>query len=109
MASKEIYLGRYYFSKKKWVAAINRFRTVVDNYETTIYTEEALHRLVEIYFVLGLKKEAEKYAKLLGYNYQSSKWYEKSYVVFNRKYEENKIKKEKKKKFFLSKFKSLFD
>jgi len=109
LASKEIYLGRYYFSKKKWVAAINRFRTVVDNYETTIYTEEALHRLVEIYFVLGLKKEAEKYAKLLGYNYQSSEWYEKSYVVFNRKYEENKIKKEKKKKFFLSKFKSLFD
>ena len=109
LASKEIYLGRYYFSKKKWVAAINRFRTVVDNYETTIYTEEALHRLVEIYFVLGLKKEAEKYAKLLGYNYQSSEWYEKSYIVFNRKYEENKIKKEKKKKFFLSKFKSLFD
>ena len=109
LASKEIYLGRYYFSKKKWVAAINRFRTVVDNYETTIYTEEALHRLVEIYFVLGLKKEAEKYAKLLGYNYQSSEWYEKSYVVFNRKYEENKIKKEKKKKFILSKFKSLFD
>ena len=109
LASKEIYLGRYYFSKKKWIAAINRFRTVVDNYETTIYTEEALHRLVEIYFVLGLKKEAEKYAKLLGYNYQSSEWYEKSYIVFNRKYEENKIKKEKKKKFFLSKFKSLFD
>ena len=109
LASKEIYLGRYYFSKKKWVAAINRFRAVVDNYETTIYTEEALHRLVEIYFVLGLKKEAEKYAKLLGYNYQSSEWYEKSYIIFNRKYEENKIKKEKKKKFFLSKFKSLFD
>ncbi len=109
LASKEIYLGRYYFSKKKWIAAINRFRTVVDNYETTIYTEEALHRLVEIYFVLGLKKEAEKYAKLLGYNYQSSEWYEKSYIVFNRKYEENKIKKEKKKKFFLSKLKSLFD
>ena len=65
LASKEIYLGRYYFSKKKWIAAINRFRTVVDNYETTIYTEEALHRLVEIYFVLGLKKEAEKYAKLI--------------------------------------------
>tara|TARA_B100000963_G_scaffold213590_1_gene186211 strand:- start:370 stop:1209 length:840 start_codon:yes stop_codon:yes gene_type:complete len=109
LASKEMYVGRYYFNKKKWIASINRFRTVVDNYETTIYTEEALHRLVEIYYVLGLKKESEKYAKLLGYNYQSSEWYEKSYSVFNKNYVENKIKKEKKKKFFLSKFKSLFN
>ena len=109
LASKEMYIGRYYFSKKKWIAAINRFRTVVDDYDTTIYTEEALHRLVEVYFLIGLTEEAEKYAKLLGYNYQSSEWYEKSYIVFNRKYEESKIKKEKKKKFFLSKFKSLFD
>ena len=79
LASKEMYIGRYYFDKKKWIPAINRFRTVVDEYDTTIYTEEALHRLVEIYYIIGLKDEAKKYAKLLGYNYQSSKWYEKSY------------------------------
>ena len=78
LASKEMYVGRYYFDKKKWIPAINRFRTVIDDYETTIYTEEALHRLVEVYYTIGLTEEAEKYAKLLGYNYQSSKWYEKS-------------------------------
>jgi outer membrane protein assembly factor BamD len=72
LASKEMYIGRYYFDKKKWIPAINRFRSVIDNYETTIYTEEALHRLVEIYYLLGLKDESQKYANLLGYNYQSS-------------------------------------
>ena len=75
LASKEMYLGRYYFQKKKWIPSINRFRTVVDDYDTTIYTEEALHRLVEIYFMLGLNDESEKYAQLLGYKYQSSRWY----------------------------------
>ena len=112
LASKEMYIGRYYFKKKKWISAINRFRTVVDEYETTIYTEEALHRLVEIYYTIGLKEEAKKYAKLLGYNYQSSKWYEKSYAVFNKMYEKNKrksIKEEKKKnRSIIKKFKSLF-
>ena len=100
LASKEMYIGRYYFKKKKWISAINRFRTVIDEYETTIYTEEALHRLVEVYYTIGLKEEAKKYAKLLGYNYQSSEWYEKSYSVFNKTYEKNKkekIKKNKKK------------
>ena len=98
LASKEIYIGRYYLEKKKWIPAINRFRAVVDKYETTIYTEEALHRLVEVYYILGLEAEAKKYAGLLGYNYQSSIWYEKSYSVFNKKYAENKkikITKEK--------------
>jgi len=113
LASKEMYIGRYYFQKKKWIPAINRFRTVIDEYETTIYTEEALHRLVEVYYTIGLIEEAEKYAKLLGYNYQSSKWYEKSYNVFNKIYEKNKksrIKKDKKKNnSILKKFKSLFD
>ncbi len=113
LASKEMYIGRYYFKKKKWIPAINRFRTVIDDYETTIYTEEALHRLVEVYYTIGLIEEAEKYAKLLGYNYQSSKWYEKSYGVFNKMYEKNKknrIKKDKKKNnSILKKFKSLFD
>ena len=73
LAAKEMYIGRYYFERKKWIAAINRFREIVDNYDTTIYAEEALHRLVEVYYVLGLTDEAEKYAQLLGYNYQSSK------------------------------------
>tara|TARA_B100001173_G_C15936675_1_gene525238 strand:+ start:49 stop:900 length:852 start_codon:yes stop_codon:yes gene_type:complete len=111
LASKEMYIGRYYFEKKKWIPAINRFRTVVDDYETTIYTEEALHRLVEVYYTLGLKDEAKRYAKLLGYNYQSSQWYEKSYSVFNKIYEKNKkkeLKKTKKKsKIVLKKIKSL--
>ena len=98
LASKEIYLGRYYFSKKKWIAAINRFRKVIDDYETTMYTEEALHRLVEVHYILGLKSEAEKYAYLLGYNYKSSEWYKKSYSVFDKKYEKNLKKTNKNKK-----------
>ena len=113
LASKEMYIGRYYFEKKKWIPAINRFRTVIDDYETTIYVEEALHRLVEVYYILGLTSESKKYAKLLGYNYQSSKWYEKSYVVFNEMYEKNKkdnlVKEKKSNRSVLKKFKSLFE
>ena len=111
LAAKEMYVGRYYVDKKKWIPAINRFREVVDKYETTIYVEEALYRLVEVHYILGLKNEAEKYAKLLGYNYQSSKWYEKSYVIFNKNYKNKKsmrIEKNKKSKI-ISKVKSLFD
>tara|TARA_B100001027_G_scaffold90245_1_gene61912 strand:+ start:538 stop:1383 length:846 start_codon:yes stop_codon:yes gene_type:complete len=99
LASKEMYIGRYYFEKKKWISAINRFKTVIDKYNTTIYTEEALHRLVEIHYTIGLKKEAEKYAKLLGYNFQSSKWYEKTYILFDKNYrKQEKINKNKDKK-----------
>mgnify|MGYP000100064555 FL=1 len=111
LASKEMYIGRYYFDKKKWIPAINRFRTVIDDYETTIYAQEALHRLVEVHYILGLKDEAKKYAKLLGYNYQSSKWYEKSYSVFDKEYKENVKKRNKqrsKKNKTLKKIKSLF-
>ena len=111
LTSKEMYIGRYYFDKKKWIPAINRFRTVIDDYETTIYTQEALHRLVEVHYILGLKDEAKKYAKLLGYNYQSSKWYEKSYSVFDKEYKENVKKRDKKsskKNKTLKKIKSLF-
>jgi outer membrane protein assembly factor BamD len=111
LASKEMYVGRYYFDKKKWIPAINRFRTVTDNYQTTIYTEEALHRLVEIYYILGLTDEAKKYANLLGYNYQSSMWYEQTYSVFNKKYKKKQKDKTKKKnkitKTILNKIKSL--
>ena len=112
LASKEMYLGRYYLQKKKWIPAINRFRTIIDEYDTTIYTEEALHRLVEVYYIIGLENEAEKYAKLLSYNYQSSKWYEQSYSVFNKKYKKKrkKVKKNKvKNKSILKKFSSLFN
>ena len=106
-----MYIGRYYFEKKKWIASINRFRTVVDDFDETIYTEEALHRLVEAYYTIGLKDEAKKYAKLLGYNYKSSIWYEKSYSHFDKTYYENKKLKNKIKKDskLLDKFKSLFE
>ena len=113
LAAKEMYIGRYYFEKRKWIPSINRFRNVIDEYNTTIYVEEALHRLVEVHYTIGLVAEAEKYAKVLGYNYQSSEWYEKSYAVFNKMYEKNKkkrIKKLKKEKSsILKKFKSLLD
>ena len=112
LAAKEIYIGRYYFDKKKWIAAINRFRTVTDDYDTTIYVEEALHRLVEIYYIIGLEEESKKYANLLGYNYMSSEWYEKSYSIFDKKYEINKKDSTRNKNFtssILKKFKSLFN
>ena len=108
LAAKEMYVGRYYFEKKKWIPAINRFRTVVDEYDTTIYIEEALHRLVEIYYTIGLVEESQKYANLLGYNYKSSQWYEMSYSVFNKNYVSNKLKKDKKNSI-LRKAKNLFD
>ena len=109
LASKEIYLGRYYVKREKWIAAINRFKNIVDNYNTTIYIDEALHRLVEIYYRLGLIKESRKYAAVLGYNYQSSKWYKNSYAIFNKNYK-NPMEKMNKKKgnFIIRKFKSLF-
>ena len=108
LAAKELYIGRYYFDKKKWIPAINRFRTIIDEYDTTIYVEEALHRLVEVHYTIGLKDEAQKYAELLGYNYKSSKWYERSYMVFNKIYEKNQLQKKKKNSIY-SKVKSLFE
>ena len=106
LAAKEMYLGRYYVDRKKWIAAINRFKFVIDNYDTTIYVEEALHRLVEIYYLIGLENESKKYASLLGYNYQSSRWYENSYSVFEKNYKKIKIQKENNN--IIKKFKSLF-
>ena len=110
LASKEMYLGRHYLKKNKWIAAINRFKYVIDNYDQTVFVEEALHRLVEINYKLGLLEESQKFANLLGYNYQSSKWYERSYIVFNKAY---KIKRKKEinneKNGVIQKFKGLFD
>ena len=113
LAAKEMYIARYYFDKKKWIPAINRFRKITDEYDTTIYAEEALHRLVEVHYTLGLIDEAEKYAQLLGYNYKSSKWYENSYSLFNKNYEIKKKERfktyKKKSNSFLKKFKSLIN
>ena len=110
LASKEMYLARHYQKKNKWIAAINRYKNIVENYDQTIFVEEALHRLVEINFKIGLIEESKKYANLLGYNYQSSKWYVKSYKVFNRDYKEIIPKNtDKDKKGVIDKFKKLFD
>jgi len=112
LASKEMYIARYYLNKTKWIPALNRFKTVVNEYNTTIYTEEALHRLVEINFRLGLTEESKKYASTLGYNYQSSDWYKNSYKVFNKNYRDStkELQKDKKKKIgLLKKFKGLFE
>ena len=108
LASKEMYLAQYYIQREKWIPAINRYKYVVDNYDTTIYVEEALHRLVEIHYKIGLIEESKKYAALLGYNYQSSEWYKESYKVFNKNYKEvSKRKKKNNKLSTLEKIKSL--
>ena len=108
MASKEMYLARYYTQREKWIPAINRYKKVVSEYDKTIYIEEALHRLVELHYRIGLIEEAKKYASLLGYNYQSSQWYESSYRIFDKKYETKKIKRDSKNNTILKKFKKLF-
>ena len=96
LASKEMYIGVHYIKKKKWIAAINRFKNVVNNYQETAFIDEALHRLVELHYKIGLINESQKYASLLGYNYKSSEWYTKSYKIFNENYKSNiEIKKEK--------------
>ena len=110
LASKEMYLARHYQKKNKWIAALNRYKNVVEKYDTTIFVEEALHRLVEINYQIGLIDESKKYAQVLGYNYKSSEWYKKSYKVFNKYYKEITSKKiDKNKKGVLDKFKKLFD
>ena len=108
LASKEMYLARYYIDREKWIPAINRFKTVLKDYETTIFVEEALHRLVELHYKIGLVDESKKYAALLGYNYQSSKWYEESYKILNKNYKKiSKTKNKKKEESIIQKFKDL--
>ena len=111
LAAKEMYLARYYLEKMKWIPAINRFKVVVTKYNTTIYVEEAIHRLVEVNYKLGLEEEAKKYASTLGYNYQSSDWYKNTYKIFNQDYkdgiEELKNNKKEKNRIF-KKFKDFF-
>ena len=112
LAGKEMFIARHYLKSKKWIPAINRFKTILKNYETTVYIEEALYRLVEINYKLGLIDESKKYANLLGYNYNSSKWYKASYKIFNEDYvyddKKGKKLKQKDKKKILSKFKAKF-
>ena len=98
LAAKEIYIARHYIKKEKWIAAINRLKIIINEYDTTVYVEEALHRLVEVHYIIGLENLAQKYAKTLGYNYQSGEWYEQSYKIFNQDYTIKKIEKEKTRK-----------
>ncbi len=110
LAAKEMYIGRHYLKNEKWIASINRFKNVVENYDQTIFVEEAIHRLVEINYKLGLIEESQKYANTLGYNYQSSDWYKKTYKIYNRNYSPQIAKEIKKdKKGVLQKFKKLFN
>ena len=108
LASKEMYLARYYVDREKWIPAINRFKKVIKDYDETIYIEEALHRLVELHYKIGLIDESKKYAVLLGYNYQSSKWYEETYKILNKDYVKiSKNKNKDKKESIIKKFKDL--
>ena len=108
LAAKEMSIARYYMKTEKWIPALNRLKTVVENYDKTVFIEEALHRIVEVYYRLGLVEEAKGAAAILGYNYKSGAWYEKSYKVFNKKYKSKKIKKKKEMGLIRRKIKSLF-
>ena len=108
LASKELYLANYYLEREKWIPAMNRYKKIVNEYDTTIFIEEALYRLVELNYKLGLVEEAKKYTVLLGYNYQSSDWYQRSYKILNKEYKKTKIKKDiKKQKSLLKRIKEL--
>ena len=109
LAAKEMSIARYYMKTKKWIPALNRIKIVIEKYDTTIFVEEALHRLVEIYYRLGLEEEAKQAASILGYNYQSGEWYKKSYKVFNKKYKPEKIKRKKEMGLIRRKIKSLLE
>ena len=108
LAAKEVYLGRHYIKKKKWIPALNRFKNVLNEYDTTVHVEEAIHRLVEIYYKLGMEQESLKYASLLGYNYNSGEWYKETYRIFNKKYKVSVPKNKKQKSKILNKIKNLF-
>ena len=109
LAAKEMSIARYYMKIQKWIPALNRLKTVVEKYDKTIFIEEALHRLVEVYYKLGLVEEAKQAAAILGYNYQSGQWYEKTYKVFNKQYKSKKIKEKKEMGLIRKKIKGLFE
>ena len=107
LAAKELFIAKYYISVKKWIPAINRLKNIVTDYDRTIFIEEALHRLVEIYYHIGLEEEAIKYANILGYNYNSSEWFEASYKIFNKNYKMKSLKEKENKKNKESFFKKI--
>ena len=109
LAAKEMSIARYYMKTEKWIPALNRLKIVVEKYDKTVFIEEALHRLVEVYYKIGLVEEAKQAAAILGYNYQSGTWYERSYKVFNKKYKTKKIKKTKEMGLIRRKIKGLFE
>ena len=109
LAAKEMSIARFYMKTEKWIPALNRLKVVVEDYDTTVFVEEALHRLVEVNYKLGLVDEAKQAAAILGYNYESGEWYERSYKIFNKKYKAKKIKKEKKTGLIRRKIKGLFE
>ncbi len=86
LAAKELFIAKHYISVKKWVPAINRLKIIIENFDKTVFVEEALHRLVEIHYHLGLEDEAKKYASILGYNYNSSRWFQQSYKILDKNY-----------------------
>ena len=108
-----MFIARHYQKSKKWIPALNRFKKITEEYSQTIYIEEALHRLVEINYRIGLVDEAKKYASVLGYNYDSSEWYKASYKVFNKNYKyiekmNPKRSKQKDRKKIITRFKKKF-
>jgi outer membrane protein assembly factor BamD len=109
LAAKEMFIARYYIKTEKWIPAINRLKIVVKKYDKTVFIEEALHRLVEVYYKIGLIEEAKQAAVILGYNYQSGKWYERSYKVFNKEYKLKKDKKKREMGLLRKKIKGLFE
>tara|TARA_Y100000590_G_scaffold422923_1_gene528169 strand:+ start:4507 stop:5337 length:831 start_codon:yes stop_codon:yes gene_type:complete len=109
LAAKEISIARFYMQTEKWIPALNRLKVVTEKYENTIFVEEALHRLVEVYYRLGLIDEAKQAAAILGYNYKAGDWYKRSYKVFNKKYKPKRMKKKKEMGLIRKKIKSLFE
>ncbi len=109
LAAKEMSIARYYMKTEKWIPALNRLKIVVEKYDKTVFIEEALHRLVEVYYKIGLVEEAKQAAAILGYNYQSGTWYARSYKVFNKKFRTKKIKKTKEMGLIRRKIKGLFE
>ena len=99
LAGKELAIGRYYERRREYVAAINRFRNVIVNYQTTSHVPEALHRLTETYLAMGVKQEAQTAAAVLGYNFPGSEWYQDSYDLLT----ENKLKPAEDKGSWISK------
>jgi len=86
LAAKEMYIAKYYITTQKWIPAINRLKVIVNDFSETVFIEEALHRLVEVYYRIGLLDEAKLAAALLGYNYNSSEWYRQTYKILNKSY-----------------------